>query len=249
MLGVNPDMGTRVEDFHFWVPIEKARTEPSKIPGKPGVRKISGIASTEDKDLQGEIVHMPGLDFNYFLKHGYFNNDHKPGAKNKIGEPTNAHVTPDNKFFVEGFLYNDHPIADEYWQLLHTHEKNPHANRRVGFSIQGKVKRRTGNQILDCWVQDVALTPAPINTKTWAQIVKSLSAGYAVSDQTDGAALRTESLDSNVKNQTFSKEDIFGRTGQKRLNKSQAVEFLQMWCGYSRSTAQVLVDAHFNGSI
>jgi hypothetical protein len=249
MLGVNSNAGTRIEDFHFWVPISKAREEVSKVPGKPPIRKIRGVASTEHRDLQGEVVHMPGLDFDYFLKHGYFNNDHKPGAGNKIGEPEKALITPNNEFYVEGFLYNDHPIADDYWRLMETHGKNPHANRQVGFSVQGKVKRRSGNQILNCWVQDVALTPAPINTKTWAQIVKSLTTGYATSNQTDGAVLRPENLTPKIAKQTFDEKDIFGRKSSRRLNKAQAVQFLQMESGYSRSTARAIVEAHFSGVI
>ena len=50
------------------------------------------------------------------------------------------------------------------------------ANRKIGFSIQGKVKRRAGTSIKECWIQDVAVTPAPVNTTTWAEIAKSLSA-------------------------------------------------------------------------
>jgi hypothetical protein len=49
------------------------------------------------------------------------------------------------------------------------------SSRKVGFSIQGKIMRREGNSILKCWLQDVAITASPVNTHTWAEVVKSLT--------------------------------------------------------------------------
>lgn len=262
MFATQPEPYT-IEDFHFWVPIEKAESPVDSNSGQE-VRRIRGVASTEDKDLQGEIIHQRGLDFSYFLKHGYFNNDHKSGFINKIGEPTKAEIR-NGQFWVEGFLYNDHPVADEVWELMHSQEKTPHARRKVGFSVQGKVKRRMGKQILECWVQDVAITPAPINTKTWAEIAKSfqdaewadpetveraLIAGYAISNQTGGSALRPESLDSDQHNLSYD-DSIPSRKkkAEKTLSKEEAIRFLQLHKGYSRTTSRLIVDAHFSGLV
>jgi hypothetical protein len=49
------------------------------------------------------------------------------------------------------------------------------SDRKVGFSIQGKVLRRNGTKIEKCWIQDIAITTQPVNTATWAEIAKSLS--------------------------------------------------------------------------
>jgi hypothetical protein len=167
------------DTFVFFVPaqiidIEKAEGKPDKRGDKGTKRWIQGVASTSSRDLQGEIVDQNGIDFNYFLKYGYLNNDHKPGFDNKVGQPTQARITK-NGLWVKGFLFENHEVADSIWELMNALEATQ-ADRRLGFSIQGKVKRREGNIIKECWIQDIAVTPAPVNTTTWAEIAKSLSA-------------------------------------------------------------------------
>lgn len=141
---------------------------------KTGKRWIQGVASTDGRDLQGEIVQQTGIDFSHFLKEGYFNDDHKPGPDAKIGQPTEAKLTK-NGLWVKGFLFKDKKKADEYWELMNSLEVSQ-SDRKVGFSIQGKVIRRAGNQIEKCWIQDIAITTQPVNTATWAEIAKSLNA-------------------------------------------------------------------------
>lgn len=159
--------------FQFWVPIQlqKAKSASKKDDGK---RWIEGIASTVDLDLQNEIVQQNGIDFSYFLKHGYFNNDHKPGFENKVGQPTECRVTSKG-LYVKGFLFKDHKVADAIWELVNSLEASQ-SDRKVGFSIQGKVLRRAGKTIVKCWIQDIAITASPINTNTWLDVVKGLNA-------------------------------------------------------------------------
>jgi hypothetical protein len=104
------------EDFGFWVPLsicKSARSTKSK--GKDGQRDIEGIASTVHVDLQHEKVVQVGIDYSYFMEHGFFNNDHKPGFENKVGEPTECRVTKDG-LYVKGFLYKEHKIANDIWE-------------------------------------------------------------------------------------------------------------------------------------
>src|SRR5690625_1136116 len=102
------------DSFTFWVPAQAVKI--SKGAGKKGApaRQIQGVASTSHSDLQGETVDQDGIDFSYFLKHGYFNNDHKPGAENKVGEPTECKVTKQG-LWVKGFLYENLDAADAIW--------------------------------------------------------------------------------------------------------------------------------------
>ena len=158
-------------DFYFWLPMEIEKSE--KGTAKTGKRIIQGIASTIDRDLQNETVAQRGIDFSYFLKYGYYNNDHKPGFDNKVGQPTECIVKKEG-LWTKGFLWNKHKIADSIWELALALEASQ-ADRQLGFSIQGKVQRRAGRQILRCWVQDIAITTAPINTNTWLDVVKSLN--------------------------------------------------------------------------
>jgi hypothetical protein len=163
------------DTFSCWVPAQAVVVKGGDKGGdKSGKRWIQGVASTGVKDLQGEIVEQDGIDFNYFLKHGYFNNDHKPGFENKVGQPTECRLSKQG-LWVKGFLFNDNKVADSIWELINSLDASG-STRRVGFSIQGKVQRRTSSNIQKCWIQDVAITPAPVNHTTWCEIAKSLSA-------------------------------------------------------------------------
>lgn len=164
------------DTFSCWVPAQMVVVKGGDQKGadKSGKRWIQGIASTDGRDLQGEIIEQGGIDFSYFLKHGYFNDDHK---STKVGEPTEAKLTK-NGLWVKGFLYKspngEKTKADEYWELMNQLETSG-SSRKVGFSIQGKVLRRSGKTIEKCWIQEVAITTQPVNTATWAEIAKSLS--------------------------------------------------------------------------
>lgn len=157
------------ETFTFFMPVD--RIEKSET--KDGKRFVQGVASTDDRDLQGEVVRQGGIDYSYFLKYGYINDDHKDGPEHKVGEPVEARITAAG-LWMKGFLYKGKERAEYWWEHINTLAQNS-SNRRVGFSIQGKVIRREGNTIAKCWLQDVAITASPVNTSTWAEIVKSLS--------------------------------------------------------------------------
>ena len=213
------------DSFEFFVPAVALEVKKSGK-GKDSKRWIQGIASTDSRDLQGEIVQQKGIDFSYFLKHGYFNDDHKPGPESKVGQPTECKVTK-NGLWVKGFLFNNHKKADYYWELMNALNTSG-ADRKVGFSIQGKVKRRAGNQITECWIQDIALTPSPVNTTTWAEMAKSLSAATWAFDKSlseddsdeeeekaltaGGSPLVPESLEGGIKKDRTSKALTYDET-------------------------------------
>jgi len=174
MTNTLPKGWTDSETFHCWMPAQAVLVKGGKKGADAsGKRWIQGIASTSSKDLEGEVVEPSGIDFSYFLRHGYLNNDHKPGFENKVGQPTECRLTK-NGLWIKGYLFQNHKTADAIWELMNSLDSSG-SNRRIGFSIQGKVKRREGHRIAECWVQDVAVTTAPVNTTTWAEIVKSLS--------------------------------------------------------------------------
>jgi hypothetical protein len=163
------------DSFNFWVPMELVKADPkdSKDNKNEQRRLIQGIASTDHTDLQNESVIQNGVDHSYFLKYGYYNNDHKPGFDNKVGQPLECKTTKEG-LWTKGFLFNKHKIADSIWELALALEASK-ADRKLGFSIQGKVTRREGRRIARCWIQDIAITAAPINTNTWLDVLKSLN--------------------------------------------------------------------------
>lgn len=234
------------DTFEFFVPA--TAIEITKSGKKDGKRWIQGIASTDSRDLQGEIVDQNGIDFSYFLRHGYFNHDHKAGPENKVGQPTECKLSK-NGMWVKGFLFKNHKMADHYWELMHSLESSE-SDRKVGFSIQGKVKRREGNRIAECWIQDVALTPAPVNTTTWAEIAKSLSA-----QQWDLSKAEDDCEEDSEKAQTAGgsllvPESLEGDEKEDRTSKSlthdEAVHFLEASHGLPREVAVSVADVIFD---
>lgn len=211
-------------NYSFFVPLIKAVEEHSDSAegSSDPIRSISGVASTENPDIEDEIVVQKGIDYSYFLNHGFFNDDHKKGIAFKVGEPTSASINSDG-FSVGGFLYKGKPAAEDIWNHLMVIKANPNSNRKVGFSVQGKVLRKAGNRILKSWVQDVAVTASPINPYTYVDIIKSLSNNFASKDEileyeeqvkalqvgydlgapTNGAALCPEDLDNDIHNLTY----------------------------------------------
>lgn len=228
---------SKIEDkFTYFLPIDIVKAE-GKDP-KDTKRWIQGIASTPDKDMQNEKVVQDGIDYNYFLKHGFFNEDHKQGPEYKVGEPTEVRKTK-NGLYVKGFLYDDHPRADEWWKLMKSLESS-NSSRKVGFSIEGKVIRKEGNTITKCWVKDIAITASPINTNTYADILKSLSnESWDLESTTDNLENNDSALvEGEIKDVNYFKS-------LENLDYKDTVHYLTIIKNYSPLKACILADAIF----
>lgn len=235
------------DTFSFWMPAQALSKSESKKDSKDphGRRWIQGIASTAARDLQGEIVDQQGIDFSYFLKHGYFNWDHKPGEDNRVGEPTEAKLTK-NGLWVKGYLYPEgvKKTADNIWEHMHA-VAAAGGRRKMGFSIQGKVQRREGSTIKRCWIQEIAVTSCPVNTTTWAEIAKSLAAQTwdlkKDGEDTEKAVLAEnpmipEDLDETLKDTTVSKSLTF----------NESVAYIQATTGMELSAAEATARVVFS---
>jgi hypothetical protein len=167
------------EGFYFFVPMEKSYIEETLKSNKsndPKGWKIGGYASSADTDLDGESIDPYGIDTSYFLKQGWFNSDHQKGAEHKVGIPTEAFVDS-RGLYVRGYLLKDVIEAQGIYQLMKALASGAH-DRKVGFSVEGKVIEQQGGRILKCWVKDIAITANPVNTKTYAELIKSLKEKY-----------------------------------------------------------------------
>ena len=249
-------MSDETLNFKFWMPLSKAKASKD---GK--ARIIEGIASTPCLDLQNERVNQSGINFDYFINHGYFNWDHKSGAENKIGEPWEVKVTPKG-LYVKGIIYKGKKVADDVWEHIQSLAQNPGSKRKVGFSLQGKTVRRNGNSILKCWLQDIAITTAPINYNTYLDVVKSfskyewvnselektLSAGYG---HAGGGALVPESLDDKERDLKYGDKKDGRNPGNKNnkiITKKSLANLIQRHLGYSKDTSGQLSDVIFRMS-
>lgn len=229
------------EDFKFWVPAQAVVVKGGKNGSdSEGRRWIQGIASTNARDLQGEVVTQKGIDFNYFLKRGYFNDDHKPGTENKVGEPTECKVTKDG-LWVKGFLYNDKKKSDDIWEHMRSLTKSG-SRRRMGFSIEGKVVRRNGRTIEKCWIQDIAVTPAPVNHTTWAEMAKSLSKYDLATEPTE----KTLSASNVTVPESLDEKEKEDREVAKSYTYDEAVAVIETrFPGISKGSAEALATFAF----
>jgi hypothetical protein len=211
--------------------------------------KIGGVASSNEEDLEAEIVVPEGIDVSYFLKWGWFNSEHKKGAAYKVGIPTKA-MCSRKGLEVEGYLLKDMPEAQGIYTLMKTLRKGDH-RRSVGFSIEGKTVLQEGKRILKSFLIDIAITANPVNPTTYADLVKSLKtcstdnslesmsymstdkaleAGYAVEGQTGGDALRVQDMERKLKiltNKSFSPDD--------------AIEYVKLKAGVTDEVAKKIL--------
>ena len=215
------------DKFSFWCPIgriEKATDEA----GEP-VMRIGGIASTMDKDADGEYLDPTGFDVDPLKKSGMVNWHHQ--AKNSpaaiIGEPSKVELRPEG-LWIESDLYASSPMACEVYELAKTLEHDS-KTRRLGYSIEGKVVKRGSNdknsplynKIVKAVITGVAVTHMPKNPHTFVNIIKGQIDVEDVEEDTEkdddekkavttesGAALMPESVDGQPKKQTFSKSSV-----------------------------------------
>lgn len=155
--------------FRFNIPATLVKSKDGKV-------FIEGVASVEKPDLQGETVILKGMDLGYFVKRGFFNDNHSKDTDAKVGIPTEANVVSEDgvhKLMVKGYML-DTPRAKAIIDLAESLEKSG-SDRRLGFSVEGKVKERDGKIVKKSFLKDIALTAEPISVGTYMNICKSLS--------------------------------------------------------------------------
>ncbi len=164
--------------FNVFIPIDLKKSKQDD----GGNWRIGGIAATDSEDQEGERILMKGLDTSY-LESGraVFNWNHGNMPEDIVGE-IDIFRKDNKKLYVEGFLYKGVPKSEDIYKLMKARESQ--SNRRLGFSVEGKIRQREDNKILKSWVKAVAITHEPVNPYTVADLVKSLS-GKEVLESTD----------------------------------------------------------------
>jgi len=141
---------------------------------------IQGILSTESRDADGEIVLQNGLDFSYFLRHGWFNDNHDQSTGSGLGFPTEIQrVEHQGKpaTRVVGYLL---PTARgrEVYELAKAAAAE---GRPLGFSIEGGIMQRIGpdgKTVAKAIVRDAAIARHPKNIGTTLDVLaKALKSG------------------------------------------------------------------------
>ncbi len=233
-----PDSRPTDPSAAFRFDLELDALEKSKVDGREG-RFIGGYVSTDHMDRAGETLIQSGLDFDHFLKKGWFNDDHAAEGDSLIGYPTMARLDNLEKghkgWWVEGELLPEgaNPRADSLWKIAQGLKKGG-SGRKLGFSVEGSILDRDPRDpkiVRKAQVREVAVTRRPINTKTSLDVLaKSLAVGTPAGEPGSATALEPEALEGVKKK-------------RKKLRKGAAVELLlAIRPGIGRPFATQIVD-------
>ena len=226
-------MDSLEKKFSFWCPIEKSEQIVDPTTGE-SVMRLGGIASTIDKDADGEFLDPKGFDIEPLMKTGLVNWHHqaKGNPSTIIGEPSKGEIRKEG-LYLEVDLYPSSKVAHEVFELAEILERDS-TTRRLGFSIEGKVLKRKSNDknnpdynhIEKAVITGVAVTHLPKNPKTFANIIKGEIDDDDIEEENqenenqekkgltadgNGAPLKKESVDSRLKVTTFTKSEVMDR--------------------------------------
>ena len=222
---------------------EKADAEPGRE------RRIGGFVSTDHLDKQHERLIQEGMDFEPFLKSGFFNDNHIKTTGDAVGYPEFAELRtrPDGSkgWYVEGYLLKGHEPADKIWSLASALKRSG-APRTLGYSVEGSVEERDPRDrrnIRKAVVREVAITRCPVNGYTeMVMLAKSLAVGngpVAGGTPGDGSPLRVQSLEGAGP----ARPEPLVKKRKKPIKKSEAVALLMQRAPYlSKSTATRIVE-------
>jgi hypothetical protein len=145
--------------------------------------KISGLASTEHVDDDGETIVQRGINWSPFTKGGGFLTvEHPAGVLNVVGEPTGIELTehdgmPATRFF--GDVYLTDALGQATFRKAVNIQKAG-GRHRLGTSIEGNADLRdpkNKKRVLESTVWSLAITSQPRNRKCrFDPIMASLAA-------------------------------------------------------------------------
>jgi len=245
------DFFIKEDSFKIWLPdvvfydsTDVKKSGNNTHPEDHNSRRIAGVMSTDRKDRQGEIVKADGLDFDDFLHNGHFNDNHSQETSAIVGYPERVQYHKSLAAFglekasgwtCEGYILKGTKRSEGLWELAKALNEVP--DKKLGFSIEGKVLRREDKTIHKARIRNVAITNCPVNTDcTWDTLnksfvdsetaIKAMTAGFGTSPatQSGGGAIRSESLESDAKDVSS-----FNR---KKDRKKKAESALQRALGY-----------------
>lgn len=173
--------------FTAWQPVDATlfKAEPA---ASPYLAKIQGYCSTERRDRQDEVLLQRGLDFDEFVKYGYFNDNHAQETGAQVGVPQMAEYHPGKGWFTQGYLLRT-PRSERIYDLA---KSLVGTSRKLGFSVEGKVEGREGKTIVRAKIRHVAITHCPVNPDcTWELVAKALSAGGTAGGSANGGSIWT----------------------------------------------------------
>ena len=138
---------------------------------------IEGIASTDDRDLDNQVLKPSGFVLDYFLKSGFITFNHmssiSPDAL--IGEPVDTKVTGE-EFYLKGKLYPWSNLAKNIYTIALNLENDKQSDRTLSWSLEGLTLETEKDMVTKMLVTNVTLCFNPKNfQRTYAKIVKGIT--------------------------------------------------------------------------
>ena len=144
---------TAENQIHFYGAIEKFDAADD------GSLMVSGIASTESVDSQGEVITADAMRkaLPAYIQKGTVREMHQPLA---AGVPISAHVDDDGKTHFTAKIVDAGTIAKIKAGVL------------KGFSIGGRALAKAGNKITEILLKDISVVDIPCNPESYFTIIK-----------------------------------------------------------------------------
>lgn len=227
------------ESFARWVPVSFRDTLSKADDEGKATAEIGGICSTDDLDFEGESIAQDGLDWSYFLRHGWFNHEHQQGPSAVLGHPVKVEPVDEKRTRVEGVLYLAKELGKQVYETAMALKKAG-GERTLGFSIEGQVLLRcpkNPKKVLKARVLNVAITSAPVNPHTNLELIaRSMGAnlGYQEAPIPDAdaslSALMQESLEGRKRKKLASATfdgDVQKGEQKRTMSRRQVLDLLQ----------------------
>ena len=211
-----------IELFSCWTPIDIAKSMPTiSMPEENKEEEkfapISGLISSETKDLQGDTLLQGGVNWDYFLKKGWLNYEHKQGPEFIVGEPISLEKR-DGSTYLKGKLYLNTDLGKAVYNTAKAISEV--SDRRIGFSVEGQVLERDKNDssiITKSRVLNVSVTAHPVNPDSTLEILaRSL---YAKKEQEEQHEEKVE--------QQEEKQEKVDKTPKSKLTYSKIKKIIQ----------------------
>lgn len=234
MPGFDVSLFNDADRISLWAPFEVLAKGAND---DPKLGYISGIATTEAPDADGDIVLTDGIDWSYFVGDkdnegkGFLIDEHPVGNHNVVGYPISVATVqvPNGEEMVKGAkvkgaLYLEDRRGAELYQKACT-MKRAGGDRKLGFSIEGSVKPggRRGKVVEKSQVKWLAITAAPKNELSWWEpVAKSLlnAAGHKL-HKSDVSAKHVVDVASVVL------ENLSGSTSPDQMAEALVVRLLK----------------------
>jgi hypothetical protein len=253
--------------FSFFCPAELAKSviagvDPDDLENR---RDVEGRFTTDAEDEDRERVSVRGMDTSYFRKNGWIIDDHDVVVRDqhtkipvniipsaRVGVATDLQIGDHDGWVKSEFLPWDTRHRPDcrcagcrsfYWiSIMRSLEKSK-SGRRVGFSVQGDIERRSGGAILGSTLRFIAITDSPKNLGTFAQLAKSLAAQPWCCDPERPAPDSCKCDGCRVGAEAEQKRRA------DRLSFDEAVAFIQQTRGWDRDASRFAATAIFRAHV